>query len=121
MYKQKMRMIGSHDGATEPNKVFFQRSSLATPSCRNRWKIHFTLAEMLNYKIIYESFICVIVMTSYGRSKNWVFSTDSKWGFIYNKARLLFIYQKVKIDYESVGYYFDVITMTHINDSYIIL
>ena len=60
----KMRMIGSHDGATEPNKVFFQRSSLATPSCGNRWKIHFTLAEMLNYKIIYESFICVIEMTS---------------------------------------------------------
>ena len=70
MYTQKMRMIGSHDGATELNKVFFQRSSLATPSCRNRWKIHFTLAEILNYKIIYESFICVIVMTSYGRSKN---------------------------------------------------
>ena len=51
--RKKMRMIGSHDGATEPNKVFFQRSSLATPGWRNRWKIHFTLAEMLNYKIIY--------------------------------------------------------------------
>ena len=49
-----------------------------------------------------------------------VFLTDSRRGFKYNKARLLFICQNVKIDYESLGYYFDVITMIHINNSYII-